>query len=344
MKKISLFLKTVISLCTLTFTLNAFAINEADVSKTFMSRLVPAMLTEAQRGKFEGVNKAQINYYVVHAADPKGVIIISPGQSESSLKYAEVIYDLKGLNYTIYIIDHRGQGESSRLLADPVKSHVGDFNDYVSDFSKFVLEVVQPEKYKSSFILAHSMGGAVAAGFLKHNPKAVTGVILSSPMFEINPGWYGQVGAIALASLLDLAGFSYNYAPNQKPYNPNAKFEDNKVTSSRARFDLRKNLYNTYPQLQVGGTTVRWAQESLGYTAKLRISDNLFQVPTLLFQAGRDQLVMPDGQNRLCLVKNPNFCKALRFPKAQHEILMETDSIRNVAFDQIKIFLNNHSN
>jgi lysophospholipase len=92
----------------------------------------------------------------------KGVLIISPGQTESSLKYAEVLYDLKDLGYSIYIIDHRGQGLSDRTLPGTTLSHVNRFKDYVDDFTTFVKDVVHPENYRHSVIIAHSMGGANA--------------------------------------------------------------------------------------------------------------------------------------------------------------------------------------
>ena len=40
------------------------------------------------------------------------------GRTEYAEKYAELFYDLKDLGFSLYIYDHRGQGLSSRLLAD----------------------------------------------------------------------------------------------------------------------------------------------------------------------------------------------------------------------------------
>ena len=42
------------------------------------------------------------------------MLVISPGQGEPALKYAELVYDLKDTGYDIFVIDHRGQGASDR--------------------------------------------------------------------------------------------------------------------------------------------------------------------------------------------------------------------------------------
>jgi len=39
------------------------------------------------------------------------------------------------LGFDVLIIDHRGQGRSGRLLADPHLGHVNRFNDYVDDLA-----------------------------------------------------------------------------------------------------------------------------------------------------------------------------------------------------------------
>lgn len=333
-------LKKILLFSSLIYTaLSTQAIEETSLKARFMSELVPSMQQSYQRGSFSGVDGIKINYYYRLQANPRGVIVVTPGQSESSLKYAELLYDLKDSGYAIYIIDHRGQGESGRMLSDSTKSYVRSFQDYVDDFNTFVKTIVHPEHYKKSFILAHSMGGAIASGFLAHNPKAVSAVILSAPVMKINTGRFGTLGADIVANFLKFIGHETDLAPTQKPYDPNERFEGNTVTSSPMRFQAEKDLYNKYPQLRVGGATVNWVKESLEYTTWLRYTPDLYQVPTLMLQAGRDQLVMPSGENLSCEVLSPDFCKLVKIENSQHEILMEQDSIRTNALHQIQAFM-----
>ena len=323
----------------LLLTVVAQAIPQNELEAKFASQLLPGLNKSEFRGSFVGVSNIRVNYLVVPAQNPKGVIIISPGQAEPALKYAELVHDLKGLGYTFYIIDHRGQGASQRMLADPQRSHVEQFADYVTDFSHFVMQIVRPRSFKNSFILAHSMGGAIATGFLKHHPLEVTGVILSAPMFRANTAYWGRNFSIWLAQQLDSSGLGSMYAPGQKPFNPRLKFADNTVTTSPERFKMLIKLMRLMPELQVGGTTVRWTREALTFTQALKQIGGLFQVPTILFQAANDEWVMGDGQVEACTLRSPGRCRIIPVAGAKHEILMEKDSIREPILDEIIKFI-----
>lgn len=320
---------------------SALAIEESRLGEKFMSDLVPSMLGTYKHGSFIGVDQIKINYYFLEKSNPDGVLILSPGQSESSLKYAEILYDLKDLNYSVFIIDHRGQGESGRLIPDLMKSHVNHFSDYVEDFSHFVLSEVKPQNYRRSFLISHSMGGAIASGFMARYPKQVTAAVFFSPMLEINTGRVNNLVADIISSTLNVVGFSTTYAPGQKPYNGSPKFEENSVTSSRARYKIRTDLYNKYTQLQLGGTTVNWLKQSLEFTLGLRTTPNLYQVPTIIFQAGHDQLVELEAQNQTCELRSPEMCRVVKigFENSQHEILMEVDLIRNRALAALRAYI-----
>lgn len=65
----------------------------------------------------------------------------------------------------VMIIDHRGQGRSGRLLSDTHRGHVVNFSDYVDDLAALWQQQVVPGHWRKRFILAHSMGGAIATLF-----------------------------------------------------------------------------------------------------------------------------------------------------------------------------------
>lgn len=54
-------------------------------------------------------------------------LVIVPGRTEPSRKYAELIYDLRDKGLDIYILDQQGQGDSEHLLSDTNKGHVRYF-------------------------------------------------------------------------------------------------------------------------------------------------------------------------------------------------------------------------
>ena len=69
-----------------------------------------------EESQFVGVDDIPIHYVrFIHPKHHKA-IVISPGRSESYVKYPEVAYDFYHLGYDVFIIDHRGQGRSGRIL------------------------------------------------------------------------------------------------------------------------------------------------------------------------------------------------------------------------------------
>ena len=324
------------------FSQSTWALSESVLMNQLNTDVIPYFQSHFQKNQFIGVGQVPIQYYVKKVQNPLGVIIFSPGQSEAALKYSEFLYDLKDLQYDFYIIDHRGQGYSGRMLPDPVKSHVDHFQDYVSDFSYLINTIVKPRQYSRSILMAHSMGGAIATGYLLNNPGQISAAILSAPMLQVNTGLFNNLSADLVASAVDVLGFGSRYAATQKPYQAQSRFEDNKETSSFNRFIMKKMIYNPRPEIQVGGTTFRWLKESLQFTVQIRTNTDVkLQTPTVVFQAGHDQYVLPYGQNRFCEELNPQMCKLVRtgFETSQHEILMETDSIRSYAIKFIKNYI-----
>ena len=63
------------------------------------------------------------------------------------------------------------------------------------------------------------------------------------------------------------------------------------------------------------------------------------KIPLLIFQAGKDQVVLPGGENTFCNTA-PN-CTLLKKPflTASHEILTEKDEIRTPAVQALLDFL-----
>ncbi len=337
-------MKNILSMFALTvfflFAKSSWALPEASLT-TDLKSTIPSFLQEnVKSGEFKGAENLKINYLVYKAKNPIGVIAVSPGQAEAALKYIEFIYDMKDAGYDIFVIDHRGQGTSDRMLPDSVKSHVENFTHYVDDFTRFVYDVVQPRRYAKSVIVAHSMGGAIASGFLVNDPKAFSAVVLSAPMIEVNTKGLGYTFAGVVAKGLDLIGYGDEYAPGQKAFSANDPFTENTLTSSEPRFNMFRDMRIDQPELAVGGTTVQWVKTTLKFTAQLRKKNNVFQVPTLLLQAEKDAWVKANGQNEICKVRSPKFCRIYLVKDSKHEILMERDSIRDGVLTRIRHFIN----
>lgn len=319
---------------------DAFAIREANYAGEFAREVLP-YYERGTSGSFQSCEGVNIRWVTHEVADETGALVVLVGRAESCAKYAEVIYDLKDLGLSIYLMDHAGQGLSGRILADPEKGHIRDFDAYVRDFRTFVETVVNARPHARRFLLAHSMGGCIGALYCQRYPDDFDAVILSSPMLEINTAPYPAFIAYGLVRWHVAFGNGEGYAPGEDGYDPDLPFEENEVTHCRVRFEMNKDLLARRPEAALGGPTNRWVMESIRASRTAIRQARELRMPVLLLQAGADEIVRPGGQDRFC--RRAPQCRRVRFPDAAHEILMERDSIRDPALEEIRTFLRLHS-
>jgi lysophospholipase len=310
----------------------AHAISEKDYAAVFLNTVIPFLHTGDAYlfSTRDGLNLSGVRFIHPNA---KGTIVIVPGRSEPWVKYAEVFYDLYQDGYSIYCYDHRGQGMSPHLSSvSPQIEYVADFNDYTRDLEDFMREIVLPAGDANLFLLAHSMGGGIASQYLTRGENPFKAAVLSAPMLTINTKPYSIPVAEAITAAAIDIGLGEHYALGQKDYDP----KSNDVTSSPERFWMEGAIFKMYPQTIIGGASSGWVHRALVGTAKIRRKMKNVTTPVLMFQAGKDQLVMPSGENQGCAAAKS--CKLMVFPESQHEILMEKDAIRGPALQAIESF------
>jgi len=314
-----------------------FGISESDFTQEYDAAVLP-FFESFESGSFSGVDDIRISYVRHEVPEEAGALVILHGKSESRIKYAELAYDLRGLGYSLYLMDHRGMGFSERIVTDDTQRvHVDQFSDYVSDLKRFVDTVVNSVPHRRLVFLSHSMGGLIAALYLEQYPGDVDAAVLSAPMLRINTGSYPEPVAFLIASLGTALGLGREYALGQGP-RQDPVFETNTVTHSRARWSLwEETLIPAHPEIKSGGTSYCWVRNSLFATWTARLQAGEVAVPVLLFQAGEDTFVKPDGQDDFCSAAGD--CREVYFDGARHEILMETDAIRDRALAEIIDFL-----
>ncbi|TPH17754.1 alpha/beta fold hydrolase [Litorilituus lipolyticus] len=291
---------------------------------------------------FEGVNNIRINYaYFIHSNHSKKIIII-PGRCESYLKYQELSYDLFNQGYNIFILDHRGQGLSERLQSNHNKGYVNNFQDYVCDVKYFIENISTTLDKSVTYLLAHSMGAAIATRYLQENTIPIQAAALASPMFGFNAGNFPKsitFQALKIANSINkrLSNDSW-YFLGQKDYQA-VTFEENHLTHSARRYSVFVDLYQSTPVIQLGGVTLQWLIES--FKAQQAIFANLKDIstPILVLQASNDLIIDNDAQHEFCQqlyrVK-PDFCASaspITIEQAYHELFFETDTIRTHALN-----------
>ena len=173
----------------------------------------------------------------------RGFCAIFNGQTEFLEKYQEVIDELAARGFAGATLDWRGQGGSERLVADPLKAHVRDFSEYDADLSAFMEKVVRPAGAPRRVALAHSMGAHILLRALHAQPGIFSAAVMTAPMLQTQTRGFPRWLVRTICSAQYLAGFANEWVWGMRARDPlRVPFEDNLVTSDRARFARARAL------------------------------------------------------------------------------------------------------
>ncbi|MEO5970216.1 MAG: alpha/beta fold hydrolase [Bdellovibrionia bacterium] len=317
---------------------SAQAVSESDFKKNFQKHVLPHYQL-GQRGNFKAQDGIKISYRTFEIEDEEGALVILPGCGIPILGYAELIYDLRELGLSVYVLDHRGQGDSDKVAVDPQVTHVGDFDHYVTDVAQFMDTVVNKKPHVRKFLLGESMGCAIGTQYLLKNPDAFSAVILSTPMFGLNTGYMPQYLTHCVAQAGCMLGLGEYYAPRTERYRRRS-FDENTVTQSQARFELAQDILEKHTQFQLGGVTYQWVSTSLSTIVQIQTNQIVFNLPLMVFKAGKDQIIRNDAIGQFCKIQEN--CKLVEFTDSCHGLLMEADTFRDQAVAEIKAFIHEH--
>jgi len=299
---------------------------------------------QVEHGIWQVTPNIGINYCYVKHKSPKACIVLFPGRAEAIIKYAELLYELHQNGYSVFALDHQGQGESSRLLANPHMGYVNDFSDYVSDATTCIEKVLLPQLQQQPvmvplYLLCHSMGSAVGVHFLQNNPIMFQKVCFCAPMLGIKlplPENIVKWIAASMVWLRKLLGLPIAYFWGQGNYQA-YPFHTNRLTNSEVRYAHFRKIMAQFPQNQLGGISFEWLYTAIVAMQAARKYAPKLLMPILVLQAEQEQIV--DNQKMSDTVSKIPQAKLLRIPQAQHEILFEKDEARQQALRAILDFL-----
>ncbi|PKG85400.1 lysophospholipase [Colwellia sp. 75C3] len=302
---------------------------------------------------FSGVGEVNIHYaqFIQKQTDLQTIVVV-PGRCESYLKYQELAFDLYHQGYNIFIIDHRGQGLSGRLLPNREKGYVTKFQHYIDDLQCFIEDIVTQQCSEKPYLLAHSMGGAIATRFMQNFPYTIKAAVISSPMLGFYSALIPQNIAKALVTiklrLNNIISKTPWYFIGQKNYS-SVSFTENKLTHSKHRYRHFVDLYKNNKRIQLGGVTTHWLAECIAAQKEIFAQISQLKTPILLLQAGSDTVVCQQAQNDFCqqlYASQPQSCPGglpNRIEHAYHELFFETDDYRNQAVAQSIAWFKQHN-
>lgn len=258
-----------------------------------------------------------------------GSIVLQGGRTEFIEKHAENIAELLSRGFTVWSLDWRGQGLSSRTLADPHKGHIDEFTTYLNDFHHFMKEIVEPKTGRPDLLMGHSMGGHILIRYLYRYPSAATRAVLVAPMTRINTGPIPESAMFAIANNACRLGLAREYAASQSSHGPDQEdFKKNRLTTDKARFLASIAPIRLNPELALGGITYGWLRAAVQsmQTARQRSYLRRVLTPILLVSPVNDRVVDPN--DHIKVARRLHDCTLLRIHGAEHEILHENDHVR----------------
>src|SRR5690242_9204053 len=277
--------------------------------------------------------------WILPPRESRGTVVLIQGRTEFIEKYFEVVRELLARKYSVVTFDWRGQGLSSRQLEDKRKGHVGDFSEFDCDLHVVVERVLHEHGVKPYFGLAHSMGGNVLLRYLHDNPHEFERAVLTAPMLAVKtkpfPLWFAR----GVATLWTSTGNKSAYVFGGAHRDPMADtFEENVVTSDKARFDRMMACLTADPQLALGAPTFGWLEAAFRSMDLVKTEEfaAAIETPVLLIGAAYDKLVDLGADIRLIRRLKRGMYVLL---KAEHEIMMERDDIRTAFWNCFDAFL-----
>jgi lysophospholipase len=261
-------------------------------------------------------------------AGSKGTVCVFSGRGEFIEKYFETASDLRKRGFAVAMMDWRGQGHSSRQLADPRKGHVESFSEFETDVGAFMQQVVLPDCPPPYFALAHSMGGAVLLRIAHSGKRWFERIVLAAPMIDF-PRARASLLPRILTRMLRLAGFGTSYVPGSNVDRARASgFAGNPLTSDPVRYARNASISAEDPTVGIGSPTVAWLDAAFETMVAFRAADYPSQIdqPILIVAAGGDTIVSGAAIEGFAARLPAGLYRVIE--GARHEILQETDGYR----------------
>jgi lysophospholipase len=267
-------------------------------------RVNPTKAVEMITDTFDAADGCRLRWGMWRASGGcrRGTVLLLHGRTEYLEKYAEAAGDLNRRGFDALSFDWRGQGRSCRLLPDPAKGHVDDYEDYLQDLQQLLIQAAPRLEAPPVGVVAHSMGGHIALRHLHDRPGSIHWALLLSPMIDL---CWGPIVDVCMRGLTRVAirlGEGNACVPSGgRADRPDGGFDGNFLTGDRKRFFRERRRVAENPDLAVDGVTFGWLSATFrsidvlkraGYPEKI-------QTPVGIVGAGADRIVSVSAQRRI---------------------------------------------
>ena len=314
-------------------------ITEDHYQETMRDEVEPYLNARRESGYDERVPGERIYYEHFRADNPKAVVVISHGFTESIRKFGETAYYMLQNGYEVWGLDHRGHGRSFRPNSNPYVVHAVHFEDFVLDLVHLTETKVKPASGSLPlYLYCHSMGGCIGAWTIEDYPDLFRKAVLSSPMLGLS---FGKIPVPVMYVAASLKGMGEK---KKEPLEPVTSFPaepdfENSCDSCECRYlyyFLKRLADET---LQMTAPSIGWGKESVKAWARVTSKRKTAQIriPVLVCQAGDDTVVRNDSQE--LFVSRVSGCEFYRVPGRKHELYMSDDKALFPYWERIFAFL-----
>ena len=247
-----------------------------------------------------------------------GVVVLAHGLGEHAGRYHHVAQRLTDVGYTVVAPDHAGHGRS-----DGKRVGVTDFGDFTDDLDTVIRNT--DRSGGPTFLLGHSMGGAIALKYALDHPEVLDGLILSGP--ALVPG--ADLPPI-LVKLAPVLGRLVPWLPSTQ-LSASAVSRDPNVVDA---YEADPLVWHGKVPAGLGGTLI----QTMG-TFPERLPS--LTMPTLAMHGGADVLADPEGTRMLGRLAGGDDVTVKIFDGLFHEIFNEPE--QDEVLTMVVEWLNGHT-
>lgn len=236
--------------------------------------------------------------------DIRAVILLAHGLGEHSGRYTCLADHCTERGFAVYAVDHYGHGKS-----EGHKGHVERFSVYLDGVRELLARVQENHPEAPVFMLGHSMGGLIAAAFMREAQAAFRGCVLSGPALMSDAAPSAMVLRInrllsSLAPTVPVTGLD-----------PAGVSRDPEVVRA----------YVSDPLVHHGKMTARLIAELMTTMRATLAAAPEIRLPLLILHGEADVLTSPEG-SRVFHAHAASDDKTLRlYPALYHEIFNEPE-------------------
>lgn len=266
----------------------------------------------------------------------RGSLLFVNGRGDFIEKYLETYAGWHRQGWAVTSFDWRGQGQSRGPGAEKA---LADFDILIDDLAALIADwkSAGPGPY---VVVAHSMGAHLLLRTIIDREPALDAVILTAPMLEVNSAPIPIRIAPDIADTMYWLGFGgwgmWKTPPSMLV--PGARRNRN-LTQSRERYEDELYWWSTDPAMNIGPPSWGWMRAAFRSRAATFTPEKLgaVTVPILIIAAEKDRLVSA-AAIREAVALLPNV-ELEMMPDAAHEILRDSDPVRDRALARIDAFL-----